>query len=171
MKRKHLRRLMMWQMMPHMLLGHPIAAILSLVGLWRACEWWHYYTLPPRARKKIPKERLDYCHERSVFWVDFFFAPVTHLCGAFGFYYLGFRIYMLGPLEAALEHSTHFNFLLWSQYSPYPEERERAERLLIKGRCRKAYLATVGRPRWPHITTAPDQKWIDGYDERAQSGN
>lgn len=143
---------MMVQMLPHMILGHPLAAILSYVGLWRACEWWHYYTLPPRARRKIRKDQLDYCHERSVFWVDVFFAPATHILGTLGFHYLGFRLYMLGPLEAAIAHSTHFNFLLWSQYSPHPEERERAEILLKRARCHRARLANEGHPRWPHVT-------------------
>lgn len=149
--RMQLRMMMLRLMLPHMLLGHPVAAILSRVGLWRACEWWHYRTLPPRARRKIRKEQIDYDHDPSVFWIDFFFAPATHLCGAFGFFYLGFRIYMLGPLEAALEHSTHFNFLLWGVYSPYAAEREQAQQLLKKGRCRRARLANAGHPRWPNI--------------------
>ncbi len=160
--RKQLRTLMMWQMMPHMLLGHPIAALLSRAGhlfwrkqLWAVCEWWHYDTLPARARTKIKQEHIDYDHHPSVFWIDFFFAPATHLLGALGLHYWGFRLYMLGPLEAALEHSTHFNFLLWSVYSTDPKEREEAAKLLAKGRNRRAQLAMVGRPRWPQLAPLP----------------
>jgi len=149
--RKQLRTLMLWQMLPHMLLGHPVAAVLSYVGLWRLCEWWHYRTLPARARRKIRREQIDYDHDKSVFWVDFFFAPATHLLGAFGLHYLGFRLYMLGPLEAAIEHSTHFNFLLWGVYSPDPVERENAARLMEKARCKRARLIAAGHPRWPQI--------------------
>src|SRR5687768_16222579 len=152
MTRKRIRQMMMVQMLPHMVLGHPIAALLSYVGLWRLCEWWHYFTLPRRAKRKISEAQLDYCHDRSVFWVDFFFAPATHVLGTLGFHYLGFRLYMKGPLEAAINHSTHFNFLLWSQYSPDPDERAYAEKLMESARCRRARLTLQGHPRWPHLT-------------------
>jgi len=65
-------------MLPHMLLGHPVAAILSRVGLWRLCEWWHYRTLPARARRKIKRDQIDYDHHPDVFLIDLVFAPLTH---------------------------------------------------------------------------------------------
>lgn len=157
--RKQLRQMMMVQMLPHMLAGHPIAAILSRLGFWRACEWWHYFTLPSRAKQKISKDQLDYCHHPDVFMTDFVFAPGAHLLGTLGLHYIGFRFYMLNPfLNAAIEHSTHFNFLLWGNFSKDSKEREEARRLMTDARCRRAKLVLEGHPRYPHITMLPDPK-------------
>jgi hypothetical protein len=163
MTRKRLRTLMMWQMMRHMLIGHPGSAILSLLGFRRVCEWVHWRTLPKRARGKISQSQIDYIHDRSVFWVEVFFGPVAHLLGALNLRYLGYRIYMLGPVEAAIKHSACSGlFIRWGMCSSSTKEREEVEGLLTKVRLQRAELSTSGHLRWPHITSPPDRKWIDG---------
>ena len=149
--RNELRMLANWLMLPHLFIGHPIAAVLSRVGLRTSAEWWHWRTLPARSRRKVGLKQLRFDHHPSLFLADFFFAPLCHLLGCFGQYYLSFRLFSLGPIEAIADHSTHVNFIAWGEFSPDPLEREFARSLLAKARRRGAYLTTVGQPRWPHL--------------------
>jgi hypothetical protein len=152
MTRSQLRTLMMWQMMPHMLVGHPVSAILSLLELRSWCEWFHWRTLPKRGRGKISQSQIDYIHDRSVFWVEVFFGPITHLLGALNPRYLGYKFYMLGPVEAAIKYSACSGlFIRWGMCSPFIKEREQVEILLSKVRLQRTELSSSGHPRWPNL--------------------
>lgn len=153
--RKQLRKIMMIQMLPHMLLGHPISAILSLIKLRKLCEWFHWRTLPKRGRRKIKQSQIDYIHDRSVFLVEIFFGPIAHLCGTLNLHYLGYKIYMLGPVEAAIKYSACSGlFIRYGMCSPYLEERKNVERLLYKIRLQRAELNNSNHPRWPFTVEA-----------------
>lgn len=152
MTRKQLRQFMMWQMMRHMLIGHPISAILSLLGLRNLCEWFHWRTLPKRGRRKIKQNQIDYIHDRSVFWVEVFFGPITHLLGALNLHYLGYRFYMLGPVEAAIKYSACSGlFIRWGMASPSAIERKEVKGLLNKVRSQRIELNNSGHARWPQL--------------------
>lgn len=147
---KQLRQLMMWQMSRHMLIGHPICAILSLLQLRSICEWFHWRTLPKRGRKKIGQNQIDYIHDRSVFWVEVFFGPITHLFGMFNLHYLGFKFYMLGPVEAAIKYSACSGlFIRWGMNAPSTEERQVVRKLLDRTRIQRVELNNSNQPRWP----------------------
>lgn len=143
---------MMIQMIPHMLLGHPISAILSRLKCRKACEYFHWRTLPKRGRRKINQSQIDYIHDRSVFWVEIFFGPIAHLLGTLNLHYLGYKIYMLGPVEAAIKYSACSGlFIRWGMNSPYIEERKEVENLLNKVRLQRLELSNSGHPRWPTL--------------------
>jgi hypothetical protein len=147
----------MWKMMPHMLIGHPTSAILSLLGFRETAEWVHWRTLPKRGRLKISQAQIDYVHERSIFWVEVFFGPVTHLLGALNLHYLGYKFYMLGPVEEAIKYSACSGlFIRWGMNSPSVTEREQVQELLYKVRQYRDELCASGQPRWPHIVSGQD---------------
>lgn len=147
------RKLMYIMMLRHMLLGHPLAAILARIGYREAATWIHWRSLPARGRRKATPEQVHFDMHKSLFWADFFFAPIAHLIACFGYFLLAHRFFMLGPVEAVMRHSAHINFIYWGRLSGRKGDMELArERLMAFYR---------NRDRW-RKTRIEKQKRVEG---------
>lgn len=126
------RKLMAFMMLRHMLLGHPLAALLARCEYRKAATWIHWRSLPARGRRKATPEQIHFDMHRSLFWADFFFAPIAHLIGpCLGYHHLAHRFFMLGPVEAVMRHSAHINFIYWGRLSGRKEDMEVARARLL----------------------------------------
>lgn len=94
------------QMLVHACIGHPVASVLSLVGMRASAEYIHYRTLPKRARRKIPRWKITFDHSPELILADVFFNPLAHIARAFGRYRLCNWIFFSGPWETCLRHDT-----------------------------------------------------------------
>lgn len=132
---KQRRKLMAWMMLRHMLFGHPMSALLARFGFRKTATWLHWRTLPSRGRRKATPEQLHFDMHRSLFWADFFFAPIGHLIGpCLGYYYLAHQFFMLGPVDAVMKHSAHINFIYWGRLSNRKADVELAKERLARFR-------------------------------------
>lgn len=79
--RRHLHA----QMLLHVWVGHPVASVLSLLGLRRAAEWIHYWTLSARTRRRVRRADVRYDHAglASLFH-DVAVAPIVATLDATG---------------------------------------------------------------------------------------
>jgi hypothetical protein len=136
------RKLMYFMMLRHMLIGHPLAAVLARLNCRKAATWIHWASLPARGRRKATPEQIHFDMHRSLFWADFFFAPVAHLFACFGYFHLAHRFFMHGPIDAVMRHSAHINFIYWGRLSNQIEDIELArERLATFKRNRESWRA------------------------------
>jgi len=70
----------------------------------------------------------------------------------------GYRIFLMGPVEAAVMHGPHHVFFAWGLLSSDPIEAKAAASLLTRARARCRTLSVNGHPRWPNIGPLTNNK-------------
>ena len=163
------------EMLLHACIGHPAASIFSLVGMRHAAEFVHYITLPPRARRKIPRWKVTFDHSPELILADVLFNPLAHVARSFGLYRLCNRIFFSGPWKACLRHDS---------CNMTPDEsrwaKEQFEKLTGKGMYEvlgpnarpSIALAKMGVPYWSGQARgieAPDMRSSVGGEDAAKT--
>jgi len=117
---EHRRRALNRQMLPHTLVGHPAAAVLSAVGLLAMADAIHYRTLPRRARRRLAPESVTFSHNRRLFWADLIWTPLCSMARAVGWHRVAETLFLIGPWKTSLA-------LGGCGYMPAPSRAEMAE--------------------------------------------
>ncbi len=100
---EHRRQILLRQMLIHTCVGHPVATGLSILRLRSAAERVHYWTLPPRARRRLSFDRVRFQHDSRLWSMDALWVPLASVAAAFGRYSLAAWLWCFGPTAVAKE--------------------------------------------------------------------
>jgi hypothetical protein len=99
----HARRVLWRITLIHTCVGHPVAAILSRLGMRNLAESVHYHTLPSRVKRKRSRDSLAFSHDPRIFWADAFWGVWASICRALGWDRLAAFFFHRGPYETVRE--------------------------------------------------------------------
>jgi hypothetical protein len=102
-KMERARRVMLLQMIPHTVLGHPSAQLCLMLGRQGWADAIHYWTLPTRAKRALGYQHPRFNPDRRLRLHDLFIVPLCSTVEAFGLYRLADWIFYRGPHAAAIE--------------------------------------------------------------------
>lgn len=98
---EHRRRALLWQMLPHTMIGHPVASALTALGLHSMADGIHYATLPLRAKRRLGWAKPAFNPDQRLWSMDIVFTPLCSLARALGLYRVADWIFRRGPHELA----------------------------------------------------------------------
>lgn len=73
-----------WRMLRHNCVGHPVAALMTLVGAPHYARWVHYRTLPVAVRQRWSYDDITYDSHRGLVLLDGVCAPIVAVAQVVG---------------------------------------------------------------------------------------
>jgi hypothetical protein len=114
-------------MLPHSVVGHPLASLASQAKFYVLARRLHYWTLPRRVRKRVDFLDLDFCPDSRLYSIDRFWIPLCSLLVACAQYRLVSWVWV-----SFAPHETAQRLGACSYYMSDEERHKRAKETQIR---------------------------------------